>query len=190
MSEAIRELPETAVPHGEAVTRTRDAEPAEQVEVSVYRKPLAARSRGAAARAGRRQTREQLRTRRVVEHAADISAVGAFAARHGLRVPAGGGLAALLTSTVRPGTALAATAWWDGTAHLRVFGQNRQWDLSEFGWVGGRPVAPGPFVVPGAAPGSGIAVVSWADGVASTCAPITRTRRTQSASSATTRAPG
>ena len=24
--------------------------------------------------------------------------------------------------------------------------------------------APGPFVVPGAAPGSGIAVVSWADG--------------------------
>jgi len=37
-------------------------------------------------RAGRRQTREQLRARRVVEHAADISAVGAFAARHGLPV--------------------------------------------------------------------------------------------------------
>ena len=41
MSEAIRELPETAVPHGEAVTRTRDAEPAEQVEVSGYLKPRA-----------------------------------------------------------------------------------------------------------------------------------------------------
>jgi len=86
MSETIRELPATAVPHGEAVTRTRDAEPAEQVEVSVYLKPRVVRSGGAAARAGRRQTREQLRTRRVVEHAADISAVGAFAARHGLRV--------------------------------------------------------------------------------------------------------
>jgi len=86
MSEAIRELPATAVPHGEAVTRTRDAEPAEQVEVSVYLQPRVVRSGGAAARAGRRQTREQLRARRVVEHAADISAVGAFAARHGLRV--------------------------------------------------------------------------------------------------------
>jgi kumamolisin len=86
MSETIRELPATAVPHGEAVTRTRDAEPAEQVEVSVYLKPRAARAGGAAARAGRRPTREQLRARRVVEHAADIGAVGAFAARHGLRV--------------------------------------------------------------------------------------------------------
>lgn len=86
MSETIHELPATAVPHGEAVTRTRDAEPGQQVEVSVYLKPRAARSGGAAARAARWQTREQLRARRAVEHAADISAVGAFAARHGLRV--------------------------------------------------------------------------------------------------------
>ena len=48
MSETIHELPATAVPHGEAVTRTRDAEPAEQVEVSVYLKPRAVRSGGAA----------------------------------------------------------------------------------------------------------------------------------------------
>jgi hypothetical protein len=51
-----------------------------------YLKPRAARSGAAAAWAGRRQTREQLRSRRVVEHAGDISAVEAFAARHGLRV--------------------------------------------------------------------------------------------------------
>jgi kumamolisin len=54
----------------------------------------------------------------------------------GLGVPAGGRLAALLTSTARSGAALAAAAWWDGTAHLRVFGQNLQWDLSQFGWDG------------------------------------------------------
>ena len=126
----------------------------------------------------------------------------------GLGVPDGGLLGALLASTLRSGTALAATAWWDGNPHIRVFGQDLQWDLSQFGWDGdwaagvsmpgaapktkpyamqwwsgrdavvsvfyqdgqntlreqrytaGQP-APGPFVVPGAAPGSGIAVVNW-----------------------------
>lgn len=85
MSETIHELPKTAVPHGAKVRRTRDADPAEQVEVSVYLKPLARPGNGPAA-AGRRETREQLRARRAAEHAEDISAVEAFAAGHGLRV--------------------------------------------------------------------------------------------------------
>ena len=86
MSETIHELPRTAVPHGATSRRTRDAEPAEQLEVSVYLKPRAARSGDTAAGSWRRPTREQLRARLVVEHASDISAVEAFAARHGLRV--------------------------------------------------------------------------------------------------------
>jgi kumamolisin len=86
MSEEIRELPNTAVPHRETARRTRDAEPAEQLEISVYLKPLGAQSGDAAVAAGRRETREQMRVRRVVEHAGDIGAVEDFAARHGLRV--------------------------------------------------------------------------------------------------------
>ena len=39
MSETVHELPGTAVPHRAASRRTRAAEPAEQLEVSVYLKP-------------------------------------------------------------------------------------------------------------------------------------------------------
>jgi kumamolisin len=86
MSETIRELQKTAVPHREAVRRTRDAEPAEQLEVSVYLKPRGSQPGDGPAAPARRETREELRVRRAAEHAGDIGAVEAFAARHGLRV--------------------------------------------------------------------------------------------------------
>jgi hypothetical protein len=37
---------------------------------------------------------------------------------------------------MRSGTALAATAWFDGTTHIRVFGQDTQRDISQFDWDG------------------------------------------------------
>ena len=86
MSEIMRELQKTAVPHREAVRRTRDAEPAEQLEVSVYLKPRGPQAVGGPAAPVRRETREDLRARRAAEHAGDIGAVEAFAAQHGLRV--------------------------------------------------------------------------------------------------------
>jgi hypothetical protein len=76
----------------------------------------------------------------------------------GLGVPAGGRLAALLTSTVRSGTAIAATAWWDGDPHIRVFGQNLQWDLSQFDWDG--DWAPG-VSLPGTAPKGKPYAMQW-----------------------------
>ena len=86
MSETIRELQKTAVPHREAVRRTRDAEPAEQLEVSVYLKPRGSQPGDGPTAPARRETHEELRVRRAAEHAGDIGAVEAFAARHGLRV--------------------------------------------------------------------------------------------------------
>jgi kumamolisin len=86
MSETIRELQKSAVPHRAAVRRTRDAEPAEQLEVSVYLKPRGPRPGDAPASPVRRETRAELQARRAAEHGGDIGAVEAFAARHGLRV--------------------------------------------------------------------------------------------------------
>jgi kumamolisin len=84
MSTEIREIPETAMPHPAAVRRVRDAEPASQLEVSVYLKPHPEEAE--AAGQGRRETREQMRARRTVEYEHDILQVTTFAARHDLRV--------------------------------------------------------------------------------------------------------
>jgi kumamolisin len=86
MSEDIREMAESAIRHPQAASRTRDAAPAEQLEVSVYLKLHAQESGGPAAARGPRETRAQMRARRTAEYADDIRAVTGFAAQHGLRL--------------------------------------------------------------------------------------------------------
>jgi kumamolisin len=78
----VHEWPESVVPHQESTRRSRDADPGEQLEVSVYLKPRSQKS----GELPRRETREQMRERRTVEHADDIREVTAFATEHGLRV--------------------------------------------------------------------------------------------------------
>lgn len=80
------EMPRSAVPHREGTRRVRDVAEGDQLEVSVYLKPYPRESGDQPAGPLRRETHEQMRARRVVEHEQDIAAVTAFAAEHGLRV--------------------------------------------------------------------------------------------------------
>src|ERR1700683_1853569 len=86
MNGDIREMAESAIRHPAAATRARDAEPAEQLEVSVYLTLHPMESSDATAARGPRETREQMGARRTAEYEGDIRGVTEFAAQHGLRV--------------------------------------------------------------------------------------------------------
>ena len=61
MTEEIREMAESAIRHPRAASRTRDAAPAEQLEVSVYLKLHAQESGSPVTSRGPRETRTQMR---------------------------------------------------------------------------------------------------------------------------------
>jgi kumamolisin len=78
MSAEIGAITGSAVRHPPGARRAREADPAQQLEVSVYLKPQGTQPA--------RETREQMRARRSAEHADDLQNIRAFAAEHGLRV--------------------------------------------------------------------------------------------------------
>ena len=86
MTVEMRALSGSEARHPETAQRTRDADPAEELEISVYLNPHSPEFHASAALQGRRETREQMRSRRVAEHEDEIRAVTAFAAEHGLQV--------------------------------------------------------------------------------------------------------
>lgn len=86
MSREKHEMPRSVVPHRDGTRRVRDVAEGDQLEVSVYLRPYPRESGDQPAGSSRRETHEQMRARRVVEHEADIAAVTAFAAEHGMRV--------------------------------------------------------------------------------------------------------
>ncbi len=86
MTREFHAVPRSAVPHREGTRRVSDLAEGDLLEVSVYLKPYPREPEEGPAGPLRRETREQMRARRTVEHEQDIAAVTAFAAEHGLRV--------------------------------------------------------------------------------------------------------
>jgi kumamolisin len=72
--------------HRSSTSRVRDPRPDERIEVSVYVKPHAAASATASPPGERRESREDMHTRRAAEHAEDFARIAEFAQAHGLDV--------------------------------------------------------------------------------------------------------